>query len=198
MSGNPGSRPPGAFAELYQRCASLVARRARQILGDEQSAQDATQEVFMRVLDTFPDLTSAAPNVSWLYQVTTNHCLNVLRDRRRRTALLHEQNPRAGASEIETPIRLLLSGVPDHLHEVGIYYYVDEMSQQEIAILLGVSQRRSRPGWTSSGEPCRAFGTRDWRRSHESGGRDAGTTSSRILFVGPRARRAAPWRTWAD
>ena len=139
-----GRRPdPGAdaFVALYERAASLVYRRARRMLGDGQAARDVTQEVFLRVLDDFPDVGREPPSVPWLYRVTTNHCLNLLRDGNRRRELLAELPPVEPANAHDMPLALLLRGVPEHLHEVAAYYFIDEMSQQEIATVLGVSQR---------------------------------------------------------
>jgi RNA polymerase sigma factor (sigma-70 family) len=39
------------------------------------------------------------------------------------------------------PAQLLLRGLPEHLHEVAIYYGLDQMSQEEIALVLGLSQK---------------------------------------------------------
>jgi RNA polymerase sigma-70 factor (ECF subfamily) len=130
------------LGELYRRYAPLVFRRARRLLADEQAARDATQEVFMRMLDAFPSPGGTPPPVAWLYRVTTNHCLNVLRDGKRRQALIGLAGQAAPRSaEVEVPVSLLLRGVPADVHEVAIYYYIDEMSQAEIAEVLGVSQR---------------------------------------------------------
>jgi DNA-directed RNA polymerase specialized sigma24 family protein len=41
----------------------------------------------------------------------------------------------------QLPIPMLLQGISADLHELAIYYYVDQMSQEEIALVLGVSQR---------------------------------------------------------
>jgi RNA polymerase sigma factor (sigma-70 family) len=133
-----GSEP---FVALYERAASLVYRRARRMLGDGHAARDVTQEVFLRVLDVFPDVGRDPPSVAWLYRVTTNHCLNLLRDGSRHRALLADLPPAASGSATEIPLALLLRGVPEHLHEVAAYYFIDEMSQHEIAAVLGVSQR---------------------------------------------------------
>jgi DNA-directed RNA polymerase specialized sigma24 family protein len=39
------------------------------------------------------------------------------------------------------PAQLLLRGIPEHLEEVAIYYGLDQMSQEEIALVLGLSQK---------------------------------------------------------
>jgi RNA polymerase sigma factor (sigma-70 family) len=72
--------------------------------------------------------------------VTTNYCLNQIRnDRRRRFG---EQNaPAASSAPSELSLSLVLRGLPESLHELAVYYYVDQLSQDEIALLLGVSQR---------------------------------------------------------
>jgi RNA polymerase sigma-70 factor (ECF subfamily) len=38
-------------------------------------------------------------------------------------------------------VRQLLLEVPEQLREIAVYYYVDQMDQEEIAALLGVSRR---------------------------------------------------------
>jgi RNA polymerase sigma-70 factor (ECF subfamily) len=73
--------------EIYQRYGSVVYRRARRLLGDEQAAKDACHEVFLRLFRSLPDLNRASP-LTWLYKVTTNHCLNVIRDEERHRKLL--------------------------------------------------------------------------------------------------------------
>jgi RNA polymerase sigma-70 factor (ECF subfamily) len=135
-----------AVEEIYRRYGSLVLRRARSILGDEQAARDAMQEVFVRALRSMESFRGEASPATWLYRVTTNYCLNQIRDEARRRALLAEQGapaPRAGDPSAESRMTVVevLGLVPEELREVAIYYYVDQMNQDEIAALLGVSRR---------------------------------------------------------
>ena len=37
--------------------------------------------------------------------------------------------------------QLVLRGIPERLQEIAIYYGLDEMSQEEIALVLGLSQK---------------------------------------------------------
>lgn len=130
-----------ALAAAYARYSGMVHRRARQLLRNEHAAGDACHEVFLRLWQAQPTFEEVSP-VTWLYQVTTNHCLNILRDARRRQALLdeHARGPAQGAADTLS-LAMLLRGVPEHLHELGVYYFVDEMSQDEIALVLQISQR---------------------------------------------------------
>jgi RNA polymerase sigma-70 factor (ECF subfamily) len=129
--------------EIYQRYGGVVYRRARRLLGDDQAAKDACQEVFLRLLHTMPEFQQTSP-VTWLYKVTTNHCLNLLRDARRRRNLLATQVAPLQSlvvQDAEGSTTDLLRGFSQELQEVAIYYFVDEMSQDEIAQVLGISQR---------------------------------------------------------
>jgi RNA polymerase sigma factor (sigma-70 family) len=131
---------------LYRKHGKMVFRRARALLGDNQSAHDAVQDIFLRALGARADFEHAASPVAWLCKVTTNHCLNRLRDIERRRALLEEHLP---SEETATPSRAeprlavidLLRRLPDELSEIAVYYYVDQMNHDEIAEILGVSRR---------------------------------------------------------
>jgi RNA polymerase sigma-70 factor (ECF subfamily) len=126
--------------EIYQRYGSVVYRRARRLLGDEQAAKDACQEVFLRFFREPPDFAQASP-VTWLYKVTTNHCLNVIRDEQRHRNLLAVHAAAAPTLRAAPSLSELLRGFPAELQEIAVYYFVDEMSQDEIAHVLGISQR---------------------------------------------------------
>jgi RNA polymerase sigma factor (sigma-70 family) len=123
---------------LYQRFGTTILRRARRILGDEQLARDVCHDVFVQALCAVP---WAPPSpLAWFYVTTTNACLNLLRgDRRRRVAL--QRMPRAESAPAPTEAALLLRRVPPELQELALYCAVEQLSQDEIALLLGVSQK---------------------------------------------------------
>jgi RNA polymerase sigma-70 factor (ECF subfamily) len=136
--------------ELYRRYGALVRRRARSILGDEHEAQDAMQEVFVRVIAAMAEFRGQSQPSTWLYRITTNLCLNRIRDSRRRRDRLAEaaddrSEPMAPSAsptpEARTTLRAVLAKVDEELAQVAIFYYVDDMDQAEIAALLGVSRR---------------------------------------------------------
>jgi RNA polymerase sigma-70 factor (ECF subfamily) len=130
--------PAAALARLYDRYGAFVFRRARRMLNDDQAAQDACQEVFLRLWRAQPRFDTTSP-VTWLFQVTTNYCLNQLRDRQRRERLDPGQAPTSATPGL--PLQLLLRGIPEELHALAVHYYLDQMSQDEIAVALGLSQR---------------------------------------------------------
>lgn len=124
---------------VYRRYSALVLRRARRMLADEQAARDVCQDVFVRLLRAGSSWT-ADSSVGWLYRTTTNCCLNRIRGKRRWHEFLRAL-PAEPAAAASLPVQLLLKGVPSHLQEIALYYAFDEMSQQEIALVLGLSQK---------------------------------------------------------
>jgi RNA polymerase sigma-70 factor (ECF subfamily) len=142
-------QPPGtqlaSIEALYRRFGSLVFRRARRLLRDEQAALDATQEVFVRAMQAKLELDSSDPErsaVGWFYRITTNHCLNRLRDEKRRHLWEGARADLVPENTLpELSAALLLRSLPDDLKALAVYAYLDGMSQEEIAALLGTSQR---------------------------------------------------------
>jgi RNA polymerase sigma-70 factor (ECF subfamily) len=135
---------------LYKKYGALVRRRARSILSDDHEAQDAMQEVFVRVIAAMAEFRGQSQPSTWLYRITTNLCLNRIRDSRRRRDRLTEaaedgRQPLAPSQPPPPETRAALLGVlrqvSDELAQVAVYYYVDDMDQAEIATILGVSRR---------------------------------------------------------
>jgi RNA polymerase sigma factor (sigma-70 family) len=130
---------PGQPEQLYQRYGTLVYRRALRLLGDEASARDVCHDVFVQVLRAGAAWRPPSP-VGWLYTATTNACLNLLRGRRRWRRML-EGRPRLPTADAELPLGALLKSVPTRLQEIAIYYGLEGLSQSEIAVVLGVSEK---------------------------------------------------------
>jgi DNA-directed RNA polymerase specialized sigma24 family protein len=143
MSMDDGNQPRGIdrteLDRLYRRYAGLVLRRARKILSDEQLAHDVCQDVFVQLLRA--NESWIAPSaIGWLYRTTTNCCLNLIRSTRRWRDFLRRLPPPQQITP-SLPTQLVLRGIPERLHDIAIYYSLDEMSQEEIALVLGLSQK---------------------------------------------------------
>ncbi|MBD0328463.1 MAG: sigma-70 family RNA polymerase sigma factor, partial [Pyrinomonadaceae bacterium] len=65
----------GAFARLVRNHSGLVYRVALRILGNED-AQDASQEVWVRVWRNITKFRGQSAFTTWLYRITVNTCLS--------------------------------------------------------------------------------------------------------------------------
>lgn len=135
--------------QLYRRYGPLVLRRIRGFYRDAAEAEDVLQEVFVRVMENMDSFRGASRPSTWLYSVTTRHCLNRLRNSKRRRELLDEHGTDMGwgasSAPAEQPSRVLLEQVwkelDPELLEIAVYYEIDGMSHAQIAELTGVSRR---------------------------------------------------------
>ena len=75
--------------ELYRRYEGLVRRRVGRFY-DEPETSDVVHEVFEKVLQVGHTFRGGASVRTWLYQVTTRHCLIRRRDARRRRELFDQ------------------------------------------------------------------------------------------------------------
>jgi RNA polymerase sigma-70 factor (ECF subfamily) len=134
----------GVLEELYRRHAGAVYARCRYLLRDGEAARDATQDVFVRVLRAGGGLEHAASPTSFLLRTATNHCLNLLRASR---AAWREEVARLGRERTERGIepdarelvRALLGAAPPEAQEIAVLYFVDELTQAEVAAETGRS-----------------------------------------------------------
>ncbi|MCP4500498.1 MAG: sigma-70 family RNA polymerase sigma factor [Deltaproteobacteria bacterium] len=138
-----------ALREFSERYAARVYGRCRYIIHDEQEAEDAMQDVFIKAMKNLDGFRQEAAPLTWLTRIATNHCLNIIRAKR---APWHEKYKTEvkvrGEGENSAAIRfaeddqllqLCLRQVDKDLAEIAIYHFVDEMNQAEICKLVNVS-----------------------------------------------------------
>lgn len=83
LLGRVALRDRAAFGELYRLAAPKLFAICLRILKDKQEAEDALQEVFVRIWHNadryFPDV--ASPQ-AWMNTVARNHAIDILRKRK--------------------------------------------------------------------------------------------------------------------
>lgn len=134
-------------ASLYAQHAPRVLRWVRRFAVPEP--EELVHEIFVRVLERIDTFRAESSPTTWLYRLTTNACLNHLRDTGRRAELWREHidgalwtTPTPAADqEVVASFRQLWHRLDDELVEVGVYYFVDAMTHAEIARIVGCSER---------------------------------------------------------
>lgn len=143
------SKQAEVIEAVFRRYGLQVQRRCLRILGDPEQAADAAQEVFVRLLTKGDTFRGEAEWMTWLYRVATNICLNRIRDSRRRgadwlTRVEQDQTRHANGMEAIATRRQLLLAVLGRFdattQAIVTYYYLDELDQETIAGLVGLSR----------------------------------------------------------
>lgn len=145
--GKTDADPREPLSALYARYGGAVYGRCVYILRDKTKAEDAMQDVFAKALENYGGFRAEASPLTWLMQITTHHCLNVLRGERAgwRARFRREQAARSdehGGPEVfeaRDLVRRLLSRFDAETQAAAIHYHVDEMTLEEVARALGRS-----------------------------------------------------------
>jgi RNA polymerase sigma factor (sigma-70 family) len=136
----------GSFEAFYRAYAPAVFRRARNLLQSDAEAQDVVSQVFTSLYERPAQFKERSALSTFLYRMTTNACLNRIRNHKTRSSLLERETEVSAAvdcftADRATLLRELLEKMPEPLDQVAVYYYLDELTHQEIAQILGCSRR---------------------------------------------------------
>jgi RNA polymerase sigma-70 factor (ECF subfamily) len=132
-------------AGLYRRYGYFVLRRCELVLRNRAAAEDALQEVFVRVLRHDQALDSVERPLGWLYRVADNVCFDQIRRRRVATAAVGELADVAGCHpsvqiEERSAALALLSDLDDRDRRICVLAFIDGMTQGQIADEIALSR----------------------------------------------------------
>ena len=75
---------------MYERYASKILGKCISILKNEAAALDATQEIFMKLLLNLSKFSAKSKFSTWVYSISYNYCIDVVRKRKKQQNLLAE------------------------------------------------------------------------------------------------------------
>jgi RNA polymerase sigma-70 factor (ECF subfamily) len=153
-----------AFAKLVRANSSLVYRVALRMLGTDD-AQDASQEVWVRVWRNIKSFRGESAFTTWLYRITVNTCLSIRqKEARREERELGDEvpylpepsggdaDPEAAAlsAERREEIQHALQHVRAEHRAALVLRHMEGLSYAEIAEVLDVPDGTAK-GWVSRG-----------------------------------------------
>jgi RNA polymerase sigma-70 factor (ECF subfamily) len=172
-----------AFARLARNYSGLVYRVTMRVLGP-QDAQDASQEVWLRVWRDLKRFRGDSAFSTWLYKITVNTCLNARRQRQTREAREFgdelpyltipippgdEYDPEAAAltGERRAEIFRALERVRTEHRAALVLRHMEGLSYAEVAQILDVPDGTAK-GWVSRGRAALLVALSDGERGDES------------------------------
>jgi RNA polymerase sigma-70 factor, ECF subfamily len=138
--------PSQQVTQLYNRYGPAIFSRCRRLLRDPIAAEDATQEVFLRVLKHIGSAPEETAVLAWIYRISTNYCLNLLRNDARHAEPMSVMPETATANFEDSLVSRditdrLMKDAPEELRAPVMLYHVKGMEQAAIARVLGISRR---------------------------------------------------------
>jgi RNA polymerase sigma-70 factor (ECF subfamily) len=135
-----------AFIEIVEFYYPRCLRFARNMLGNDQDAEEAVQDAFVRVHDSFPRFREDARFDPWLFRILANRCRTLLaRSRRHRSLIEYGDVPLSAASPEEEfgadwaeEVRMVLDTLPAEQREAFLLRHVEDLSYEDIAAVTGV------------------------------------------------------------
>jgi len=135
-----------AFRLLYEAHKDRVYSFALYTLnGDGATAEDVTQEVFVRVFQRIGGFRQEAEFSTWLYRIAANACADELR-RRKRSAQWEDFELSASTcadlenAELSAAVREALRTLPAEQRAAVLLKYFEERSYEEMAAILECSK----------------------------------------------------------
>jgi len=146
---------PGAFEALYRQYSPRLFGLAYRMVGPNE-AEDLLQEIFLTAHRKMALYKGDSALGTWLFRLATNQCLDYLRSKRARLAMLTdaidpEQGPEARGSAgailgvlERMDLERALAQLPPGSRAVFVLHDVEGCEHREVAELLGVSEGTSK------------------------------------------------------
>jgi RNA polymerase sigma-70 factor (ECF subfamily) len=139
------------FDKLYDRYSGKIYAKSISLLRDEDLAEDAVQEIFMKILLNLSKFSGKSKVSTWIYSITYNFCIDIIRRKKKDPSMLMDNfsgdndmiDDVEDAFLLETNIRRLktiLGKIPSSDKAILLMKYQDDMSIRDIGSILDKSE----------------------------------------------------------
>ncbi len=144
-----------AYTEIFERYSKILVNHAYKMLGNQDEANDVVQEVFLSIWNKRQELTVTGSLSSYLYKATKNRILNLIAHEKVVSRYADsisnfiENNYVVADStlreeELEALIAKEIDLLPEKMREVFLLRKVEELSYEEIALKLNITDKTAK------------------------------------------------------
>lgn len=138
----PDNQPEERIRQMIQTYEKDLLRLCRVYVKDTATAEDAVQETFVKAYRSLNRFRGESCEKTWLIRIAINVCRDI-----QRTAWFRNLGRMVNLDDVKIPQEMKVKSevvdqimrMPKKLREVVLLYYYEDMSQSEIAEVLGVS-----------------------------------------------------------
>jgi len=139
------------FNIIYKRYSGKIFGKCLSLLKSESEAEDATQDVMMKILMNMAKFSGKSRFSTWIYSITYNYCIDFLRRKKKDPSVyvddflenLDREEDVNDAFLLEMNVKRLktiLDEIPSGDRTILLMKYQDEMSIKEIGGILQKSE----------------------------------------------------------
>lgn len=130
-----------AFEQLVVKYQQKVFSQCYFLLSNHEDAEDAAQEVFCNVYKSINTFKSESKFSTWLYQITRNHCLNLIGKRDRNGLMSVEDIDKMGDcpqkfNSVDDCVKSKVAQLEEIHRSVIALVHFDDLSYEEAARVL--------------------------------------------------------------
>lgn len=151
-----------AFDEIVERYQHKIYRYVKRLVDNETDAEDITQEVFLKALNSLHGFREESTLQTWLFRIATNLCRDTIRRRQRERGWLPLWRHRDAESvdeeesvldlpdtqneperlllqqELSTVLHRAIDSLPEAMRQTLVLHDLESLSYEEVAQVLGV------------------------------------------------------------
>lgn len=142
-----------SFAILVDRYKDMVINLSFRMLQNREEAEEATQDVFVKIYKSLSRFKGDSKFSTWLYKVTYNTCIDRLKNKKRNIALVYPEYfdesvlvslinvlDTIEESERRLMIKNCLNLLPAEESFLLTLFYFQEHSLKEISMIMGIKE----------------------------------------------------------
>lgn len=141
-----------ACKQLYMQYADAMYNVCRRILQNQTEAEDALQDGFIKIFEHIHQFRNESSIGSWIKQIITNTCLNILKKKKIIWQELDEKSDRESESESDgdainftiDEIKNAIEKLPNGYRVVFNLFMFENYSHLEIAKMLEITESTSK------------------------------------------------------
>ncbi len=125
------TQSPEHFGELYGRYSDKVYSKCLSLLKNEAAAQDAAQDIFLKIFLNLAKFNKKSRFSTWVYSITYNYCIDYLRRKKKEKTILTDDENEKDPVEEEVDDKEILEMEIERLA-----YILDKIPEDDKMVLL--------------------------------------------------------------
>lgn len=133
-----------AFRQLYQCYVGRVYAICRRLCSDRGRAEEATQEVFIKIWQQLPEFAFNSQFTTWLHSIAKRTAIDAWRREQVRLVVPSDEDPATIEEAFDDDVEQAIQRLPAQAKAVFVLVAIEGHTHREVADLLQIAEGSSK------------------------------------------------------